>query len=36
MTAHTSSPQAAADTPRAAHPLDAIFHPRSIAVVGAT
>ncbi len=36
MISETSSPAAAADAPLAAHPLDAIFHPRSIAVVGAT
>jgi len=36
MTPQTTSPDPAAEAPRAAHPLDAIFHPRSIAVVGAT
>ena len=36
MSSQTSSPEAVAAPPRVAHPLDAIFHPRSIAVVGAT
>ena len=35
MTSQTTGSDPAADEP-AAHPLDAIFHPRSIAVVGAT
>ena len=35
MTSQTTSSDPAADEPTA-HPLDAIFHPRSIAVVGAT
>jgi acetyltransferase len=36
MTPQSPNPDTAADSPRPAHPLDAIFHPRSIAVVGAT
>ncbi|MFN8631787.1 MAG: GNAT family N-acetyltransferase [Chloroflexota bacterium] len=36
MTLQTTAPEPATDASRPAHPLDAIFHPRSIAVVGAT
>jgi acetyltransferase len=36
MTPQPADPQPAAEATRIPHPLDAIFHPRSIAVVGAT
>lgn len=36
MTATLDTPAAAPASPQERHPLDAIFHPRSIAVVGAT